>query len=77
MLSAEKIADHGPAQRKSRFNSGEENCETGKAPRASSLKIGKNIAAAAANKINAVKRGLFALSANQPRTRVKAIPRKA
>jgi hypothetical protein len=39
--------------------------------------MGKNIAPAAANNMNAVRRGLFALSANHPRMRVKAMPRNA
>ena len=73
MLSAEKIADHGPAQWKSHFHRGKENCE--KTKRQSELeKIGRSIAAAAANKMYAFKRGLFDLSANQPTTRVAAMP---
>jgi hypothetical protein len=63
MLPAEQIADHGPTDGKV-VSTAAKNREQEQPERAT--KISGNIAPAATNKISAVIRGLFALSASQP-----------
>src|SRR5215469_759802 len=76
MLPAEQIAHHRPAEWKSSLHGGKKIVNKHR-DHSEPLGICRNIALAAANRINAFMRGLFALSATQPITSVAPIPRNA